>query len=111
MCTEADAPDARSPNAQVSVLAAMPQLPGPAYAGLIDQLMPEPVGSGSESVAECATPVPELLTVIVKPMSSPALTVGASAVFVTVRFGQLTVIVADASTEFELVAEAVAVFG
>src|SRR5215510_11867368 len=50
----------------------------------IDQVTPapEPAGSASLTVTPLAVPVPELLTVMVKPMASPALTVLASATLV-----------------------------
>ncbi len=95
-CTCAEAPGARSPNAQFRVLFCIEQLPGPAYAGLIDQLMPLPVGSGSDNVADRAIPAPVLPTEIVKPMLLPTLTVAASAVLTIVRFGQFTTIDAEA---------------
>ena len=55
MCTVAVAPDAMSPKLQLNVLLLMLQA---ALAGLIDQLMPAPVGSGSFSVTDFATPDP-----------------------------------------------------
>ncbi len=83
-CTDADAPDARSPKAQFSVPVVIEQ---PACAGLIDQLMPAPAGSASAAVTDLATPGPALLTVIVNPIGVPALTDEASAVFVIERLG------------------------
>ena len=80
-------------------------------AGLIDQLTPEPVGSGSFSMTERRARAAALPTVIVKPIVEPASTGGASAVLVIVRLGASTTIVADACTEPVLVADAVAVFG
>jgi len=62
MCTDVDAPAAMSPNEQLNVFDTIEHVPGPAYAGLIDHEMPEPVGSGSDSVADFATPGPGLLT-------------------------------------------------
>ena len=53
-----------------------------ALAGLIDQLTPAPVGSGSLRVTPVAVPAPVLDTVMVKPIGSPAFTLVASAVFV-----------------------------
>src|SRR5215831_5792564 len=107
-----------SPKLQASVwLGAAPvmlQVPGPAYAGLIDQLTPVPPGSGSERVTALAVPVPwaaEFDTVMVKPIGSPALTEVASAVLVIDRSGAITTIVADASTSGWFEADAVAVFG
>jgi hypothetical protein len=112
-CTEIDAPGTISPNEQLNVFDTIEHVPGPAYAGLIDQLIPVPVGNGSESVTDFATPVPaapEFDTVIVNPIGSPALTVGASAVFVIARFGHLTVVDALACTLAWLLACALAVF-
>ena len=88
------------------------QLPGPEYAGLMLHEMLVPVGSASESVTLVAVPVPAaelLLTVIVKPMLLPALTVAASAVFVIERLGHWTVVEALAVTWAWLVAWADAV--
>src|SRR4029077_18581640 len=50
-----------------------------------------PPGSGALRVAPFAAPGPALATVTVKPTGSPALTVVASADFVTLRFGHWTV--------------------
>jgi hypothetical protein len=100
-----------SPNEQLNVFDAIAHVPGPAYAGLIDHAIPEPVGSGSESVTAFAVPAPEFPTVIVKPMFSPAFTAPASAVLSIVSAGQLTVVEADACTEPVFVADAVASFG
>ena len=61
-CTDAVAPDARSPKLQLNVWLAMEQAPGPVYAGLILQPMPVPDGKGSLSVADVAVPAPVLLT-------------------------------------------------
>jgi hypothetical protein len=71
------------------------QVPGPPYAGLIDQFTPEPAGRGSLSVTLLAVPVPGTLllaTEIVKPIGLPAFTVVASAVFVMLRLGDAVVI-------------------
>jgi hypothetical protein len=79
----------------------------------MDQLTPVPDGSGSFSVTLVAVPVPaaaELETVTVKPTLLPAVTGLASAVFVMVRAGVLTTMVALADEEGALVAETVAVF-
>src|SRR6185503_20202048 len=59
---------------------------------LMDQLSPALFGSVSESMTFFADPAPPLFTVIVNPMLSVELTVAASAVLVTDRSGQLTVI-------------------
>ena len=90
--TDADAPEAMSPKLHVSVFDEMPQA---ALAGTIDQLMPAPVGSGSLSVTDVATPGPALCTLIVNPMFCPLLTDDASAVFVIERFGHCTVVDAE----------------
>ncbi len=112
MCTVADAPDAMSPNAQLSVwFGAEPAIEQAADAGLIAQLMPAPPGSGSLKVTDFAVPGPALETPIVKPMEDPALTVDESTVLVIARFGQFTTVDADACTLCALVAAAVAVFG
>ena len=81
-----------------------------ALAGLIDQVMPAPPGSGSLNVTDFAVPGPGFVTVITKPIALPALTDDASAVFEIARFGQFTVVVADDWTLGALVAAAVAVF-
>src|SRR5215469_17994631 len=60
------------------------------------QLMPEPAGSGSLKVVPVESPAPELAKVTTKPIGLPALTDAASAVFVGVSEGQLTVVVASA---------------
>src|SRR4051812_3014245 len=107
-----------SPNEQSSVCAgAAPVIehdPGPAYAGLIDQLTPFPPGSGSLSVTDFAVPVPgapEFDTVTENPIGSPVFTGVASATLAIDRCGASTTIVAEAFTEGWLVAAAVAVFG
>src|SRR5439155_266194 len=85
-CAEAPVPLARSPKLHESVSLATLQ---PALS--VDHETPVPVGSGSSSVTPYAAPGPLLLTQIVKPMLSPALTVPASASFTMPRFGQSTV--------------------
>src|SRR3954447_13137177 len=89
MCTETEAPGARSPNEHVSACVGttpvIEHVPGPAYAGLIDQLTPLPAGSGSFNITAFAVPVPatpEFFTVTAKPIGSPVLTGVASATFV-----------------------------
>src|SRR6185503_4441493 len=81
---------------------------------LMDQLSPALFGRVSESMTLFADPAPPLFTVIVNPMLSVELTVAASAVLVTVRSGQLTVITTGPEELFEvlasLVAETLAVF-
>src|SRR5258708_33094636 len=62
MWTLTDPPGARSPNEQFKVCCAgaMPEIehvPGPVYAGLIDQLRPGATGSVSERVTLVAVPV------------------------------------------------------
>src|SRR5436190_11752581 len=60
----------------------------------IDQSTPAPPGSGSLIETPVASPAPVFVRVTVNPMSAPALTEAASAVFVIVRSGQFTMIVA-----------------
>src|SRR6185436_14525332 len=74
-----------------------------------------PAGNASVKETPVALPVPMLLTVTVKPICAPALTVAASAVFSTLMSGHCTVTLALAlllvlSLAFSLVAEAEAVF-
>src|SRR5262245_54732538 len=88
-CTEAVAVVARLPNVQFRTLAAIPPA---AISGLSTQLMPVPVGSGSTRVTPVAIPAPVFLTVIVKPIDSPAFTEAASAVLVTCNAGHCTVV-------------------
>ncbi len=71
-----------------------------------------PAGSASVRLAFSAVPVPVallLLTVIVKPMGSPALTGLASAIFVIDRAGHSTFSDADALSEPSLVEVTIAV--
>jgi hypothetical protein len=107
-CTVFVAPVATSPKLHVSVPLAIEQ---PDTAGLIDQLVPAVVGSTSVSVTPVAVPAPVFVTVIVKPIASPALTGEPSAVFVMSIDAQFTVVVADACTCAWLLACADAVFG
>src|SRR6058998_3299762 len=82
----------------------------PAWAPEKLQLVPGSVGKVSETVTFFATPVPELVTVTVKPICSPALTEAASAVLEIVTSGQFTVIVwgpLEGEPSFVLVTEAV----
>src|SRR5436309_15558244 len=81
----------------------------PATAGLIDHDTPAAVGSVSVMPTLVAVPGPVFFTVTMKPMVWPALTVAASAVFVTVSDGALTVTDADAWTWALLSALATAV--
>src|SRR5438105_4390726 len=94
-----------SSNAQPSTwFGAVPvisHVPGPAYEGSIDQLIPAPPGSGSVSVTDRAMPTlspSRLVTVTVNPMLSPVLTDVSSAVFVIDRSGASTSIVAESLT-------------
>ena len=112
------APAAMSPKVQLSTwfgaAPLMVQLPWPLYAGSIVQLTPSPAGSGSFSVTFLAAPVPSaplLPTVIAKPIESPALTVSAFAVLVTVKDGAWTTMHALSCTVGELLADANAVLG
>jgi hypothetical protein len=118
MCTEALVPGPMLPKLQLSVcvptLPVIEQVPGPAYAGLMTQSMPDPAGSGSWRVTLVAVPVvpvSALLTVTVKPIVVPVLTGVASAVLVMDRAGASTTMVALAFTLGALVDEAVAVLG
>ena len=114
MCTTRDAPDARSPNAQLRVwdpTAPLIEQGFPAGCDAIDQLSPLIPGNASVSVTAFAVPGPEFETPIVNPTVSPALTVAASAVFVMWSDGHWTVVEAEAVTSAWLVAEAVAVLG
>src|SRR5438477_9549 len=87
----------------------MPQRPVVSASTLHE--MPVPVGSGSLRSTPFRVPAPVLLSQIVKPMLSPALTLAASAFFTIVRSGQRTVVLALALTLAWLVALAVATFG
>ena len=88
-CTLAVPLGASVPKLQLSVsfggAPSIVQVPGPAYAGLIDQSMPVPLGNGSESLVFTEEPVPPFVTVTVKPIGLPALTGDWSAVFTTDR--------------------------
>ena len=57
--------------------------------------LPEPAGRLSLTVTPLAVPVPLLLTVTVKPIGSPALTVAASAVLLTWMLAGLQVMLAE----------------
>src|SRR4051794_16832135 len=80
MCTVRTWPEARSPRLQVRVPMAMAHWAA-AVPPLIVQLVPASVGIGSVTVTPLATPGPLLVTVIRKPIASPAETDGASATF------------------------------
>ena len=60
------------------------QVPGPAYAGSV-QFTPEPAGSTSVKVAPATAPPALSVTVIVKPIGLPAVTVEDSGTSVIVR--------------------------
>src|SRR5262249_47069858 len=112
-CALADSPGARSPHLQLSVCG-LGELAHPARGASDLQLIPLPVGSASESVTALAVPVPAaplFVTVIVKPMLVPALTLAASATLVIERAGHCTVVEAEAVTGGRLVACPVAVVG
>src|SRR5579872_3792670 len=122
MCTQAVSPAGMSPNEQVRVWAGAGAVPltieqafGFVFDWLsIDQLTPEPGGSGSDIVTPVAVPVPaapELDTVTLKPIGDPALTGVRSAVLVIARLGPSTLMLAEALTDGALLAEAVARFG
>src|SRR3954467_9421946 len=80
MCTVRTWPEARSPRLQVRVPAVMAHWAA-AVPPLMVQLVPASVGIGSVTVTPFASPGPLLVTVIVKPIVSPAETDGASATF------------------------------
>ena len=61
-CTDAPAPVPRFPKLQLSVPPDSVQLPGPLYAGLMLQPIPDPEGNGSLNVTDVAVPAPPLLT-------------------------------------------------
>src|SRR5215208_6398434 len=107
MCTVRVASSPRSPKSHVSVPESMSQS---GLSGSSVQLRPGVAGSGSDSVTSCAVPGPLFLTVIVKPMSSPASTVPSSAIFVIAMSGHCTVTVSSAETSSSLSASAVATF-
>src|SRR5438270_203586 len=94
ICTDALVPGAISPKAQLSTCdptaPLIAHVPGPVYAGLIDQETPGPAGSGSRNVTPVAVPANSiwwLLAVMVKPIVLPAVTVAASAVLLRVSRG------------------------
>src|SRR5690242_1622509 len=91
MCRLALALWFRVPNAQFSTwlpcAPVMLHVPGPAKAGLIVQFTFVPPGSGVFNETLLATAAALLLTVIVKPIGLPAVTVAASGVVVTVTTG------------------------
>src|SRR3954454_3974442 len=80
MCTVRTWPEARSPRLQVRVPAVMAHCAA-AVPPLMVQLVPASVGIGSVTVTPFASPGPLLVTVIRKPIASPAETDGASATF------------------------------
>src|SRR5438093_1262628 len=82
----------------------------PLTAGLIDQVMPEPVGRASDRVTLCAVPAPLLVTVMSNPMGSPAETGPTGlATLLTDRFGQFTVMEAVTEPDPSFVVEKLAV--
>ena len=100
------------PKLQLSAGPATIEQPASLVAVSIDQLIPPPLGSASESVTPVAVAVADVFfTTIRKPIWSPAFTVPASAVLVTLRLGATTVIVSEPVTGGWLSAFAVAVFG
>src|SRR2546428_681780 len=72
--------------------------------------LPEPAGRLSLTVTPLAVPVPLLLTVTVKPIGSPALTVAASAVLLTWMLAGLQVMLAELLSLPSLVVVTLAVF-
>src|SRR5215831_15212245 len=113
MWTEALAPAAMAPKEQSRTWApTLPLILQAALAGSIDQLTPEPAGRGSWTVTLVAVPGPPFLTVMVKPMSVPALTGVASAFLVMDSDGHCTVMDACAGgMVLELSAATVALLG
>src|SRR5439155_1764879 len=86
-------PEPRSPKSQVSTPLLIEQ-PASLLAASTDQSSPPFVGTVSVTVTPWAVPSPLLVTSIVNPMLSPAVTVPWSGVFVIAIAGQFTVIVA-----------------
>src|SRR4051794_28913321 len=112
MCTVRTWPEARSPRLQVRVPAVMAHCAA-AVPPSMDQLVPASVGIGSVTVTPLASPGPLLVTVIVKPILSPADTEPASATFSMSIEAHCTVIdpvsvLFARSPDASLVAEAVA---
>src|SRR6266480_2002650 len=93
MCTDLLSLEPRSPKSQVSTPLVIEQ-PASLFAASIDQSSPPLVGSVSVTVTPWAVPAPLLVTSIVNPMPSPAVTVPWSAVFVITSAGQFTVMAA-----------------
>ena len=77
----------------------------------IDQLVPGSVGRRSSTWTPVAVPSPVLVTVIVKPIVSPAMTLWSSATFSMSMAAQLTVVVAEAVLPPSLAEPTVALFG
>ena len=100
-------PAARSTGPQVTTPAVSEHRP-PALSSRV-QARPESVGSVSVTTTPLAVPVPLLVTVTVKPIWSPGLTLAASAIFSMSMSAGLQVIEADASSSPSLVEVAVAV--
>ena len=78
MCTSKLAPATMSPKSQVSSPRLIEQNPAPVPPST-DQEVPASVGSVSETCTPSAVALPSLVTVMVNPMSSPAVTVCSSA--------------------------------
>jgi hypothetical protein len=103
ICTEAEAPGIKLPNAQATDWLPSPpviaHVPGPPYAGLMLQVIPVPDGSGSLSATLVALAVAAaaLRAVIVNPMGDPALTVAASAVLLMLSTGAAVIFTTNAS--------------
>ena len=93
MCAALLRPEPRSPKSQVSTPLVIEQ-PASLLAASTDQSSPPFVGNVSVTVTPWAVPSPLLVTSIVNPMLSPAVTVPWSGVFVIAIAGQFTVIVA-----------------
>ncbi len=103
-------PCARSPRLQDRMPAAIPHEAW-AVPPLMVQLVPASVGSVSVTATPLATPGPLLVTVMVKPMGSPAETDAASATFSMSIEAHRTSVWALAVSEPSLPADAVTVFG
>src|SRR5262245_12157638 len=97
------------PQLSVWVGAPFPTLRASDLFEAIDQLTPLPPGSGSLIVTPVAVPGPLLVSVTWKPIVSPALTLAASAAFVSVRLAHRTAVEAEASPAPSLLVEKLAV--
>jgi hypothetical protein len=109
--TDTEAPEATVPKLQCSSwFGAVPAIEQSGLAESIDQLMPLPPGRVSMIVTPLAFPAPVFVTVIVKPIGSPALTDALSAVFVICSAGHRNTVEAVSCTCALLDACALATF-